>query len=97
MNAHKTAIARRGPSAPMKWLDAHGLIVGRTLDYGCGRGRDAETYGVERFDPHYAPAMPAGWFRTIVCNYVLNVIEAEAERARVLWDIWNRFPIMCRR
>jgi hypothetical protein len=62
MNEHKTAIARTSPSAPMKWLAANDRIVGRALDWGCGRGYDAETYGMESYDPHYKPVLPGGAF-----------------------------------
>ena len=89
-NAHKTAIARKAPSVPMRGLSANGRIVGRALDYGSGRGCDAQTFGLEQFDPHYSPDMPDGQFDTIVCNYVLNVIESGAERMRVLRDIQAR-------
>ena len=89
-NAHKTAIARKTPSAPSKRIMETGLDVGRVLDYGCGKGCDARTYNWEMFDPHFMPDMPAGKFDTIVCNYVLNVIDSEAERTRVLADIRSR-------
>jgi hypothetical protein len=90
MVAHKTAIARKKPSAPSLRLDWKNRIVGRTLDYGSGRGFDAYTYGWECFDPHYSPDMPVGRFDTIVCNYVLNVIESKEERDRVVADIRSR-------
>lgn len=90
--AHRTAIARKSPSQPMKWLDARGLLRGRKLDYGCGRGFDASYYDMQMFDPHYMP-----WneitqdekFNTITCNYVFNVINEDARRA-VLADIKSR-------
>lgn len=89
-NAHKTAIARKAPSAPMRAMSAAGRIVGRALDYGCGKGYDAHAYGMESFDPHFAPDMPDGQFETITCNFVLNVIESRNERLRVLRDIQAR-------
>ena len=88
MNAHKTAITRKKPSVPMRWLDQAGRLVGKMLDYGCGRGRDANTYGMAPYDPYYQPVMPDGKFDTITCNYVLNVIESPAERAWVLLRVW---------
>jgi len=87
---HKTAIVRKNPSVPMRWLDQKGLLVGRMLDYGCGRGKDACTYGMATYDPHYQPVMPAGLFDTITCNYVLNVIESHEERKLVLLRMWFR-------
>lgn len=84
---HLTAIARRKPSAPMQALDAKGLLVGRKLDYGCGRGLDAETYDMDAYDPHYRPIDPEGPYDTITCNYVLNVIPDPVEREAVVESI----------
>ncbi len=40
-----TAIARKNPSLPAKWLNKTGLLDnGARLDFGCGRGQDAFTY-----------------------------------------------------
>lgn len=88
MAAYKTAIARKTLSAPVKALRAD--LAGRVLDYGCGRGSDARELGCESFDPHYQPVMPSGVFDTIICNYVLNVIESDKERRSVLCDIAAR-------
>jgi hypothetical protein len=88
--SHLTAIARKTASVPMRGLSGAGRITGRALDYGCGRGCDADTFGMERFDPHYSPDMPVGRFDTITCNYVLNVIESAEERLRVMRDIQDR-------
>ena len=72
---HLTAIARTKPSAPMTLLNKQHRLTGRTLDYGCGRGFDADCFDMERYDPHYFPKEPDGLFDTITCNYVLNVIS----------------------
>jgi len=91
--AHLTAIARKSPSAPMKWLAANDRIVGRALDYGCGRGYDADAYGMESYDPHYQPFLPVGPFETVTCNYVLNVVETVVGRLQVLQAIqYNLTP-----
>lgn len=89
LNSYKTATARVGqsPSAPMKRLAEDGLLNGRMLDYGCGKGIDAAFYGMESFDPHFQPHMPSGEFDTITCNYVLNVIESPSSRCSVLRSI----------
>ena len=80
-NSHKTAIYRNAPSVPMRILHDRGLLVGRMLDYGCGRGFDANFFGMESYDPYYAPDMPEGEFDTITCNYVFNVLEEKHEQA----------------
>jgi ATP adenylyltransferase len=74
-NSYKTAITRTKPSAPMKYLSKHGLLKGKLLDYGCGKGFDAKHFGMAKYDPHFHPQKPKGKFDTITCNYVLNVLE----------------------
>jgi len=82
--SHRTAISRKTLSRPAAWLDRAGYLQGRVLDYGCGRGGDAKRLGCEGYDPHYAPGRPVGPFDTIMCNYVLNVIEDDCERRAIL-------------
>ncbi len=84
----RTAIARFKPSVPMLELQRRGLLIGRKLDYGAGRGFDADHFEMEKFDPTYWPRRPVGTFDTITCNYVLNVVPPEAE-AEILGDILN--------
>ena len=90
MNEWKTAIARKKPSAPVRKLLDAGRVTGRVLDYGCGRGFDAVHLGAESYDPHFQPNMPEGQFDTIVCNFVLNVIESAETRQEVIDDIRSR-------
>ena len=45
------------------------------LDFGCGRGTDAATYGMDAYDPYWRPEKPTGPYDTIVCIYVLNVVS----------------------
>ncbi len=77
--AHITAITRKKPSVPMRNLNKQGLLIGKMLDYGSGRGFDADFFKMDRYDPHYAPQKPKGKYDTITCNYVLNVIEDSEE------------------
>lgn len=86
-NSHLTAIARKAPSRPTRYLSACGMLRGRVLDYGCGRGKDADVFGLEKFDPYYFPDMPVGAFDTIVCNYVLNVVPSPDGRSCILATI----------
>lgn len=78
-----TAIQRKSPPEPLRWLHNNNLIHGRTLDYGSGRQC---WYNMECFDPFWRPIKPTGKFDTITCNYVLNVISP-TEQARVLRQI----------
>ena len=87
----RTAIARKSLSVPAKWLEEQGALGGRVLDFGCGRGGDVERllemdYDIEGYDPVHGPPMPDGPFDTIMCNYVLNVVDpdTEAEILRVI-------------
>ena len=85
----KTAKTRKEPSAPMQWLEDENLLEwGRCLDYGCGKGFDADFYGMEKFDPNHFPEEPTGLFDTITCNYVLNVVP-EVEGNLIIRAIHN--------
>ena len=74
-NAHKTAITRKTLSAPMRYLSESGKIKGRALDYGCGKGYDADHLDMDGWDPHYRIRRPLGQYDTVTCNYVLNVVS----------------------
>lgn len=91
MAAWHTAIARHAPSAPVRWLERRGMIragaAGDGLDFGAGRGYDAEFMGYSAFDPHFAPDRPRRQFSTVLCIYVLNVIASAGERRGVLLQI----------
>lgn len=50
------------------------------LDYGCGKGFDADYYGLDRYDPHYFPELDRSkQYDYIFCNYVLNVVDEKTE------------------
>jgi hypothetical protein len=88
-DSYKTAIDRDKPSTPMRWLEENNLLGGkfdRKLDYGCGRGFDADYYNMIGYDPHFRPKLPTGKFRIIVCNYVLNVVS-QLEANFILYNI----------
>lgn len=82
--SHLTAISRRTLSKPTQYLVRHGLLQGRLLDYGCGRGFDCDYLQCEGYDPHYRPQSPTGAYDTIFCNYVLNVLPTVEERQSVI-------------
>jgi hypothetical protein len=85
--AHKTAIKRKTPSRPARILRAMDLIKYPALDYGCGYGKDAEWLGCNGYDPYYHPTFAKRNYKTILCTYVLNVIECEHARREILHDI----------
>lgn len=82
--SHLTAIKRKTLSSPAQWLRSQGLLKGRVLDYGAGRGQDARLLDAEAYDPWFYPDMPKGKFDTIICNYVLNVLPDVCDRCDVL-------------
>lgn len=91
--AYLTAKERTTPSLPARMLYERGLIQGRTLDFGCGFGKDVaflkgKQIDIEGFDPYYFPDYPMGKFDTILCFYVLNVLFPE-EQKQVLMEVSN--------
>jgi SAM-dependent methyltransferase len=80
------AIKRTKPSHAASTLVARGLVRGRALDYGCGYGLDAATFGWDAYDPYYRPLEPIGPYDTIVCTLVLNALSRR-NRAAVLTRI----------
>jgi len=91
----KTAITRKSISAPVRWMLNHGPLNGqqRVLDYGCGRGFDAEKLNMDVYDPNWAPDMPKGLYEYIVCTYVLNIIKNKKDRLECMKSIQNKLRI----
>jgi len=86
--SHKTAIKRNRLSAPATSLQKLGLLNGKVLDYGCGRGKDCEVLSIDGYDPFYQPIMPSGLYDTILCTFVLNVVN-ETTQEVILSNIHN--------
>ena len=96
--SHLTAISRKKLSRPCNYLKSQGLLQGKILDYGCGRGQDcdilhSEGYDIRGYDPHYRPVLPEGRFDTIFCIYVLNVIPDVDERQEVVLSIRKKLKV----
>ena len=88
-----TAIKRTSLSVPTRYLLQHNLLKGRILDFGCGYGFDTDElrrqgYDIVGYDYYYRPEYPDGKFDTILCNYVLNVLEPYAQ-AEVMMNVTN--------
>jgi len=66
---------RKFPSRAATFIHENGLDIGRVLDYGCGYGLDADTFGWEKFDPYYCDSIIKGQFDTIICINVLSAIS----------------------
>jgi len=92
-HSYLTAIGRTKLSAPVQYLHDNGLLKGYILDYGCGRGTDVKFlemlgYACDKYDPHYQPYLSKHFqYDTVLCTFVLNVIEDVLERNRVMADI----------
>ena len=90
-NSHLTAKEREKLSYPSRILLNQNRIEGSVLDFGCGHGKDVEELkgkgiDISGYDPHYQPNFPTEKFDTIICHYVLNVIQKQ-EQAKVLYEI----------
>lgn len=93
-----TAIHRSTLSRPMKDAIAWGWLSreDRALDFGCGKGGDvnhlrAEGYTVEGYDKHPPfgwDTLPRGLFDFVSVVYVVNVLDEEIDRRRVLEAAW---------
>ena len=89
--SHLTAKERDKMSFPTRILLERNFLKGSILDYGCGFGKDVEElkslgFDIEGFDPYYQPEMNKEKHETIICNYVLNVLQVK-EQAKVLFEV----------
>ena len=89
--SHFTAKERDQLSFPGRILRERGLLTGKTLDFGCGFGKDVEILrnlkmDIEGYDPFYFNTYPTGKYDTITCLYVLNVLLPQ-EQATVINEI----------
>ena len=97
--SHLTAITRTTVSAPMRYLNKIEALHPIGLDYGCGKGHDADVLGWDRYDPYYTdgmtltadliPVTEPVKYPVITCNYVLNVVLPETQQT-ILDDIYWR-------
>ena len=90
-NPHLTAIERKTLSFPTRLLKDRNLLLGDILDFGSGFGYDTdqlkeEGYNIIGYDNYYRPEYPEKQFDTIICNYVLNVLEPN-DQAEVLMSV----------
>jgi diadenosine tetraphosphate (Ap4A) HIT family hydrolase len=89
--SHLTAKERDTISFPARHLLKNNLLKGKVLDFGCGLGSDVNILkekGVDvvGYDKFYFPQLPNDKFDTIICLYVLNVLQKE-EQTEVLLKV----------
>jgi ATP adenylyltransferase len=90
-SSHFTAKEREKASFPLNVLLKADKIVGRVLDFGSGFGKDTEKlkslgFDAIAYDPYYSPIEVEGKFDTIICIYVLNVLQPHAQ-SEVIMEI----------
>ena len=92
----RTAIGRSDLSMPARQALRDGVLESSqsVLDYGSGRGQDAERLRrlglrVNAWDPHFSPDTQPIPTSVVLLTYVLNVIEDPDERIDVLRQAWN--------
>jgi len=86
--SYLTARARNDVTWPTKMLVSLGLLTGKMIDYGCGKSIDADVLGMDKYDKYYHNVKISRKYDTIICNYVLNVLE-EDEANQVINKIKN--------
>ena len=90
-HSHLTAIERTKLSFPTQWLLENNKLKGEILDFGCGYGFDVfdlknRGYEIDGYDKYHLPEYPTKKYDIIICNYVLNVLEAD-EQPEVLMSV----------
>lgn len=90
-NWHLTAKERDKISFPTNWLEKNNYLHGKILDFGCGFGIDVtdlkkKGYDCTGYDKFYFPEFSNEKFDTIICQYVLNVIQTD-EQHEVIMEI----------
>jgi len=78
--SHLTAITRRSVSAPVRYIANNFDCSGKVLDYGCGKGFDADYFGFDKYDPYFFPDEVKPGYDIIICNYVFNVIKQDEQQ-----------------
>lgn len=96
-SSHKTAISRKTPSIPAKYVVNKllpELKFQSILDWGCGKGMDLKLFqeaGLETagYDPYYLPQKPRAKFDFGTCTYVINTIQDDLERRCILANLYS--------
>lgn len=85
--SHLTAIVRKSLPTPVKWILKTQAILGKVLDFGCGKCAHINPPDWDNYDPYYNPnGIKQKQYNTIFCTYVLCTLP-KADRAKVLTQI----------
>lgn len=93
----RTAISRSKLSRPAELFQPY--LEGSILDYGCGKGSDADRLGAVKYDPHYFRSLPSTTYDNVLCIYVLNVVlnpEEVIKEARQWVQPGGKLMVACR-
>ena len=69
------AMPRTEASRSAVWIHQDGLDNGSVIDYGCGFGKDAETFNWDKYDPYYHDVRSTDKYDTVLCTYVLSAVS----------------------
>lgn len=88
--SYLTAISRKSLPAPVKWIIQYQTplkLLGKVLDFGCGRCASINPPEWDNYDPHFKPdGIKQEKYDTIFCTYVLCTLT-NAERITVLEQV----------
>lgn len=79
-----TAKERTKLSFPSQWLLNNNKLQGSILDFGCGLGFDVNDlkikgFKIDGYDKYHRSDYPEKKYDTIICNYVLNVLQPDEQ------------------
>lgn len=87
-STHLTAIHRNKLPLPHLYLQNAGYIKGDVLDYGCGKCYKINPPSWDNYDPYFCPnGITKTNYDTILCCYVLNVLQSKNEIEKVIKDV----------
>ena len=94
----KTALSRTSPSVPTRTLHKKGLIQGKCLDVGCGKGFNVKWLkehgihieGYDKFNEEFKnEELLNDKYDTVICDYVFNVVPDLNEHKELLEKLKN--------
>lgn len=79
--AGDTAICRKvNASVAYRYATAYYDIDSTWIDWGCGKGEEADTHGLTKYDPNHYPVKVSGKFAGAINSCVINTIPLEYQK-----------------